>query len=180
MALETTDRSARFEALARELIDPLRRFLARRADPATAEDALGETLLVLWRRFDDVPAEGALPWAYAVARLSLANTERGQRRQRRTASRIAVVAPPSERPDGPGPRDDALHEALAALRPEDAELLRLSAWEQLGPAEIATVLELTPNAVSLRLLRAREKLREELRKIESGAGHEESKEGDSR
>jgi hypothetical protein len=32
----------------------------------------------------------------------------------------------------------------------------------------------TPNAVSLRLLRAREKLRAEIGKIEAGAGHEQS------
>ena len=88
--------------------------------------------------------------------------------------------PPAEVAASAGPRDDALHEALAALRPEDAELLRLSAWEELGPAEIATVVDVTPNAVSLRLLRAREKLREELRKIEGDAGHEESKEGGRR
>ena len=51
-------RRARFEALAPELVDPLRRFLARRTDAATADDALGETLLVCWRRLDEVP-EGA-------------------------------------------------------------------------------------------------------------------------
>jgi RNA polymerase sigma-70 factor (ECF subfamily) len=54
-------------------------------------------------------------------------------------------------------------EAMARLRPDEAELLRLWAWEQLGPAEIAAVLDLTPNAVSIRLHRAREKLREILR-----------------
>ncbi len=69
---------------------------------------------------------------------------------------------------------------MAALRPEDAELLRLSAWEQLTPAEIAAVLDLTPNAVSIRLHRARASLRDRLRKTEAGPGHEESTEGRSR
>ena len=56
-------RRARFEALARdELVEPLRRFLLRRTDPATADDVLSETLLVCWRRFDDVPAP-TLPWS---------------------------------------------------------------------------------------------------------------------
>ena len=176
---QSSERSVRFEALVRELIEPLRRFLARRTDPATAEDALAETLLVLWRRVDDVP-QAALPWAYGVARHCLANAERGQRRQRRTAARLAVVDPPTEAAPEPGSRDDALHQALLALRREQADLLRLSAWEQLTPAEIATVLDVTPNAVSIRLHRAREKLREELRKIEGDGGHEESKEGRSR
>ena len=157
------ERRARFEALAPGLVEPLRRFLARRTDPATADDVLADTLLVCWRRLDDVPDE-PLPWAYGVARHCLANAERGARRQERVAAKIAVVDPP--RSSGPEPAADAptLHEALAALRPEDAELLRLWAWEQLTPAEIAVVLDVTPNAVSIRLHRAREKLRERLAK----------------
>ena len=70
-----------------------------------------------------------------------------------------------------------LDRALAALRDEDAELLRLWAWEQLTPAEIAEVLDITPNAASIRLHRAREKLREELRKTSEAAGHEETTRG---
>ena len=75
-------RRERFEALAPGLIEPLRRFLARRTDPATADDVLADTLLVCWRRLDDVPDE-ALPWAYGVARNCLANAERSGRRQER-------------------------------------------------------------------------------------------------
>jgi RNA polymerase sigma-70 factor (ECF subfamily) len=170
---------ARFERLVREeLLDPLRRYLARRTDAATADDVLAETLLVCWRRRADVP-EHALPWAYGVARHCLANAERGARRQGRVAARLAVVDPPREASEPAGARDDALHDALARLRPDEADLVRLWAWEQLTPAEIADVLDVTPNAVSIRLHRARGRLREELGKIEAGAGHEES-EGGSR
>lgn len=158
-----------------QLVEPLRRFLARRTDAATADDVLADTLLVCWRRIDEVPEE-ALPWAYGVARLCLANAERGARRQRRVAGRIAVVDPPREATSLRSPTDDAVGEAVAALPERDAELLRLWAWEQLTPAEIATVLEISPNAVSIRLHRAREKLRGRLRKIGAAAGHEESME----
>jgi RNA polymerase sigma-70 factor (ECF subfamily) len=176
------ERRARFEALAPELVEPLRRFLARRTDPATADDVLGETLLVCWRRLDDVPADAALPWAYGVARNCLANAQRSARRQGRLAARVATVDPPAETSPGPGDGeghqgDDRLHEVLARLSDTEAELVRLWAWEQLTPAEIASVLDLTPNAVSIRLHRAREKLKELLRKDRPGAGHEESKEG---
>ena len=171
-------RRARFEVLVRdELLEPLRRFLARRTDPATADDVLAETLLVCWRRLDDLP-DPALPWAYGVARNCLANAERATRRQERVSARVAIVDPPREATDAaPAGRDDALHDALARLRPEDAELLRLWAWEQLTPAEIAAVLDVTSNAVSIRLHRARGRLREELGKVEAGAGHEESEGG---
>lgn len=173
------DRRAHFEALAPPLMEPLRRFLARRTDPATADDVLADTLLVCWRRLDEIPPE-ALPWAYGVARHCLANAERGVRRQERVAAKIAVVDPPVEAAPPGGARDDAVTDALAALRPDDAELLRLWAWEQLTPTEIATVLDVTPNAVAIRLHRARGKLKDELRKIETTPGHEESTEGRDR
>jgi RNA polymerase sigma-70 factor (ECF subfamily) len=165
-------RRARFETLVPAVIDGVRRFLARRTDPATADDVLSETLLICWRRLDEMPAEH-LPWAYGVARLCLANAERGRRRQFRLVSRISRLDPPPERVDGPAPPDDELALALRRLRPEDAEILRLWAWEDLPPAAIAVVLGITANAASIRLHRAKEKLRKTL----TASGHEESTEG---
>jgi len=165
------DARERFEALAAEVVEPVRRFLARRTDRDTADDVLSETLLVCWRRLNDVP-EHALPWVYGVARHCLENAERGERRQRRLAARITVVDPPEEAVREVDPPDARVNAALEALRPEDAELLRLWAWEQLGPSEIAEVLGVTPNAVSIRLHRARGKFVDELGKIDSDAGHE--------
>jgi RNA polymerase sigma-70 factor (ECF subfamily) len=173
-AVDVEVRRASFEVIARELVDPLRRFLVRRTDATTADDALGDTLLVLWRRYDDLP-EDVLPYAYGVARNCLANAERGARRQGRVAGRIATLDPPREVVTPVD--DDRLGEALAALPPDDADLLRLWAWEQLTPGEIAVVLEITPNAVSIRLHRARRKLADELRKVDTPAGHEGSTEG---
>ena len=170
------DRRSRFEEIARELIDPLRRYLARRTDPDTADDVLSDTLLVCWRRLDDVP-ENPLPWAYGVARNCLANAQRGERRRERLTAKLSIVAPPPQTTTGPEGRDDELLEAMAALRPEDAELLRLWAWEQLTPAEVATVLQISANAASIRLHRAHRKLGDELRKIQRHAGHERSREG---
>ena len=178
MAEEHPDDEARerFEALAAEVVEPVRRFLARRTDPDTADDVLAETLLVCWRRLDQVP-DHALPWVYGVARNCLANVQRGDRRQVRLAARITVVDPPQETVREPDPPDPRVAAVLAAMRPEEADLLRLWAWEQLGPGEIAEVLGITPNAVSIRLHRARGKFVEELRKIDDGAGHEGVREG---
>jgi RNA polymerase sigma-70 factor, ECF subfamily len=171
-----TSRSDRFEALARECLEPLRRYLARRTDPDSAADVLGDTLLVAWRRFDDLPAE-PLPWLYGVARNCLANAERGVRRRARLAARLA-----DEPAEVEAPAADDLLEALEDLDEVERELLRLWAWEQLRPAEIATVVGLTPNAVSIRLTRARQHLRERMaarddehaaaRKADDLAGHE--------
>lgn len=168
-------RRERFEEVAPGLIEPLRRYLARRTDPDTAEDVLAETLLVCWRRVAELP-DLPLPWAYAVAANCLRNAERSARRQRRVAARVATLDPPPV--VEVEPVDDAeLTQALARLRDVDAELLRLWAWEQLTPAEIATVLGISANAASIRLHRARERLRTELRKSRGRSGHEESREG---
>ncbi|WP_229072780.1 RNA polymerase sigma factor [Actinoplanes sp. DH11] len=168
-------RRARFEAVAPAVIDAVRRYLARRTDPATADDVLSETLLICWRRLEAMPDEHVL-WAYGIARNCLANADRGRRRQARLAARIARLDPPrtvSEPPAG----DDGLTDALAGLRPEEAELLRLWAWEDLSPAQIAVVLGVSVNAVNIRLHRARTSLREQLRKRGGAAGHEESTKG---
>lgn len=177
MSTPPSDLDARFEEIARGLIEPLRRFLARRTDPETAADVLADTLLVCWRRRTDLPgstAQEALPWAYGVARHALANAERGVRRQQRVAAKVAVVDPPRQvEPDVP--EHDEVTDSLAVLPPAQAELLRLWAWERLGVAEIAQVLDITANAASLRLHRAKENLREEIErrgKIDPSAGHE--------
>lgn len=177
-------RRARFEALAADVLEPLRRYLARRADPATADDALGDTLLVLWRRLDDVPTgEGALPWAYAVARGCLANAHRAARRQQRLTGRVAALDPPADvAPPGEQGQDEpdaaaALRAALATLPGDDAEVLRLWAWEQLSPAEVATVLGLAPGTARVRLHRARRRLAEALGAGEGGAGNAASSPG---
>ena len=77
---------------------------------------------------------------------------------------------------------------MARLGEADRELVRLWAWEQLEPREIALVLGLTPNAVSIRLHRIRTRLAADLvhadrvpRKKEPPAGHvagEHPREGD--
>lgn len=171
-------RRERFEEVAPGLIEPLRRYLVRRTDPDTAEDVLGETLLVCWRRVAELP-DLPLPWAYGVAANCLRNAERSARRQRRVAARVAALDPPAATAgqEGEPAGDPELTQALAELRAVDAELLRLWAWEQLTPAEIATVLGISANAASIRLHRARERLAALVRKNEARSGHEESREG---
>jgi RNA polymerase sigma-70 factor (ECF subfamily) len=154
-------RRARFAAVAPSVIDAVRRYLARRTDPAIADDVLSETLLTCWRRIDDMPDEHVL-WAYGIARRTLANAERGRRRQARLAAKIARLDPPVAVTESHQAEDEAITTALAGLRPEDAELLRLWAWEDLAPGQIAVVLDVSVNAVNIRLHRAKARLREKL------------------
>jgi RNA polymerase sigma-70 factor (ECF subfamily) len=156
-------RRRRFEDLVAAVHEPVARYLRRRTDASTVDDVLGDVLLVLWRRLDDVPADAQLPYAYGVARGCLANSRRGAARQERLVARLADGHAGTSALGVPGaadPDDDVLAGALDTLPDADRELLRLWAWEQLPPREIALVLGVTPNAVSIRLHRAKARLRE--------------------
>ncbi|HUG32372.1 MAG TPA: sigma-70 family RNA polymerase sigma factor [Acidimicrobiia bacterium] len=166
-------RRQRFEALAEEVYEPLQRYLRRRAGVEDAEDALADVMLTIWRRLDDAPREHGLPWSYGIARRVLANQRRGRSRHLRLVERIESERPPTSVPD---PADDSpdpqLASALASLSEGDQELLRLWAWEQLEPREIAPVLGITVNAATLRLSRARGRLADAIsRQNSSRAGH---------
>jgi RNA polymerase sigma-70 factor, ECF subfamily len=177
-APDDTARRTRFEAVVAAVYEPVQRYLLRRADPATADDVLGDVLLVLWHRLDDVPADAVLPWTYGVARGCLANSRRSAVRQERVVLRLARVPPEADAAAGEE-LEEALGNALAALPDADRELLRLWAWEQLPPREIALALGISANAASIRLHRAKQKLRELLvaRKDGEGSGHSGVREG---
>ena len=166
-----------FERVMRVVVEPVRRYLARRTDPATAEDVTSETLLVIWRRLDDVPPD-AVPWAVGVARLQLSNAERAQRRQRRLFTRIATVDPPQAVRDHAEGDAGYILDAMARLKPKEAEVVRLWAWDDLDLARIATVLGISVNAATIRLHRARKSLREEIGKDAPLPGHTGVKEGE--
>ncbi len=159
--VSAADRQQRFEALVLSVYAPLQRYLRRRTDPASADDVLGDVLLVMWRRVDEIPAEAMAPWCYGVARGCLANSARGAQRRQQLLHRLKEeAATPSA--DAPFSGDRVLQAALAALPEQDQELLRLWAWEQLAPREIAVALGITPNAASIRLHRTLRRLRKML------------------
>jgi RNA polymerase sigma-70 factor (ECF subfamily) len=170
--------AARFDEVYEAARDPLVRYLARRAAPDAVEDLFAEVMTVAWRRLADIPAGAELPWLYATARRVLANHRRSNGRFGRLVEKLALVdrhAAPGLPPNG----DPDLADALAGLSATDAEILRLWAWEELAPAEIAVVLGISANAASIRLHRAKGRLRERLedthgqtaRKTAPVAGH---------
>lgn len=167
------ERRDRFETVVADVYDPLQRYIRRRAAADEAGDVLSDVLLTMWRRLDDVPDGAALPWSYGVARRALSNHRRAASRHLRLVERLESERPPVADDDPAGQLEDPeLAAALAALPIADQEILRLWAWEQLEPREIAMALGSTANAVSLRLSRARKKLADALaRQDRSTAGH---------
>lgn len=188
------EREKRFRSLAELVVEPVRRYLARRTDPATAAEVFNETLLVCWRRLDEVGGtlDGSagpdpVPWAIVVARNLLANAQRAERRRNRLVGKIIALDPPASVVDaavgGATDEADAVLDALARLRSADAELLRLWAWDGLESPQLATVLGISANAAAIRLHRAKARLRAELlspqtvMKSAHPAGHVEAEEG---
>lgn len=178
------ERERRMRNLVALVADPLRRYLRRRTDAATADDVIGDTLLVCWRRLDEVP-DDALPWVIVVARQCLRNAQRAERRRTRLIGRIIAIDPP------PAATDENLSAsivdgtaeatrvstALAGLRRDDAEILRLWAWDELESPQIAVVLDIRANAAAVRLHRAKARLKQELLKSGNPAGHVSHDEG---
>jgi RNA polymerase sigma-70 factor (ECF subfamily) len=159
-----TDRSShrveKFTELFRaNRLDILRYFIRRSTNPDEAADALAETFLVAWRRIDGVPdgLEGRL-WLYGVARnilfKQLANQQHATVLNERLASELTATFTP--------PADIELRElvltAVSQLIRSDREIVELSAWEELAPNEIASVLGISNNAARVRLHRARQRL----------------------
>ena len=148
----------------RALVPDLLAYFGRRLqDHEDAADALGETLLVLWRRRSRVPddVEGTRQYAFGIARNVLASARRGRMRRRQLADRISeqLAVAWSEHP----PSTDAdLETALGTLGERDRELVLLVAWEGFGVAEAGAVLGLKPDAARQRYSRARTRLRTEL------------------
>jgi RNA polymerase sigma-70 factor, ECF subfamily len=176
------ERERLFRDLVDQVHDPVHRYLVRRCPASDVDDVLADVLLVLWRRLDEVPADRPLAWCYGVARRVLANLRRAHRRRDAVVERVIRLAPPTSVP-GPDAGEDTapdhLTAALGALRENDRELLRLWAWEHLGPADIAAVLGISANAAAIRLHRAKGRLRDaiamkELRewRTETGRGEE--------
>lgn len=170
------DRESRFEFVVGEVYEPLQRYLGRRARADDASELLNDALLVIWRRLDEVPIDDVRPWSYGVAKQCLANHRRGDQRRLRLVGRLASQPSAREHSVQPTIADDghlALATAMEELEESERELVRLWAWEQLEPREIAIALNTTANAVSLRLTRAKKKLAASIeRQNVTGAGHE--------
>lgn len=145
----------RFETLFTDHQRSVLAYAMRRAPSAAdAEDVAAETFATAWRKLDSIPPDAVLPWLYAVARRVLANQRRGNGRRERLAARLRPYDVPTPLHAGED-MDRPAFEALGSLSAADQEILRLVAWEELGNREIAQVLGISPNAVAIRLHRAR-------------------------
>lgn len=138
----------------------LLRYLERRVGIDDAPDLLGETLVVAWRRVDDLPedAERARMWLFGIARGTILNHARGERRRlalvdviRRRLSISRVSAPADNGAD--------VRDAVARLDDDLAEIVKLVHWEGFTLPEVAELLGIPATTARSKYRRARENLR---------------------
>ena len=160
-AVGSGERSA-FEAAWRDHYPAVLRYCARRTgDRQQALDATSETFVTAWRRVTDLPGE-PLPWLLGIARRTLANQWRGDRRRDALVARLSWQADFSGGDEAELEAAQAAVDAFNALGQGHREVLALSIWEGLKPREAAEVLGISASAFSVRLHRARKALREQL------------------
>lgn len=143
-------------------------YLLRRLDTmATAQDLAEDVFLVAWRKLGQVPeGEDAVYWLYAVARKTLGNHIRKAAGRSRIAPRLVEPDPPPVgQPEEQLVRNDearAVMEAIARLREQDQELIRLAYWDELPHAAIGDLLGVSRSVVDVRLHRAMRRLGKDL------------------
>jgi RNA polymerase sigma-70 factor (ECF subfamily) len=163
------ERRRRFDVLFEAYSSDVVAYCGWRASSASdAEEAVAEVFLTAWRRLDDVPrGDAARVWLYATARRVIANQRRSTRRRAALSERIALATPPQD--SAPADAEESLvYEALRRLGPLDREVLLLSEWEGLSPAQIASVLHCPRVTARGRLHRARRRFRSALEELLAG------------
>lgn len=167
------DRRA-FRALALRLTGPALGLATRvLGDRATAEDAVQEALLRLWReapRFD--PGRGSFPGWWRRMLMNCALDRRRTIRAVVPLDEAAAVADPGPTPEtaaAQAARRSRIDAAMAALNPRQRAAIALFHGEGASMKEIAVALETTPKAVEGLLTRARAELARSLAELEDEA-----------
>lgn len=166
---------ADLEKLFRTEYRTIRGYVGRRVEAGQAEDVTSEIFVLAVRAASSYrPSKGQpRPWLFGIAHNHLRNHARSEARRFRAQAATAargVVSTDDAGVDQSNDRIDAarleaiLASALQALPRAQRDVLLLSAWADLSPAEIATVLNTRPATVRSRLSKARSQVREHLKR----------------
>jgi RNA polymerase sigma-70 factor (ECF subfamily) len=139
--------------------------LALTADPASAEDVVQEAFVRVWRRRDRLTAPGQLDryLLRAVRNLAFDLHRRGKVRSAALEEGKLGLLAPGAGSASDGVDREALNAALAALPPEQREVVVLRAFEGLTAPEIAERTGAPVGTVHSRYRYALERLRSTLK-----------------
>lgn len=149
----------RFEEVVRAHGTAVLHYFTRRVQPTEdAADLLQQTLVVAWRKFDQLPddPDSVRGWLLGVARGELTNHYRSQHRRSAATQRLRehLATIEGEAP----PANEQVRRALAELSVDDQELLGLTYWEGLSSRQIGLVLGVAEATIRKRVERARSRL----------------------
>lgn len=132
-------------------------YVTRRIGDTRAEDVTAEVFTRAWQSWAQAPADKR-PWLFGIARHIIVDNYRAQQRESKLITAMHdVAAPPTYQMDPATSLD--LQAAWAKLPIADKEALALVAWEGLTGPQAAMVLGCTRAAFSVRLSRARRRLK---------------------
>lgn len=135
-------------------------------DEAAAEDALQEAMVSIWSHAGDFRGESAKGWIFTIVRNAVNRQLRRRREDPVAPEPLAALGEAAGWGASPDPEaamqllqdGKALARCIAALRPEDREVITLLDLEGLEQAEAARILGLSLAALKSRIHRARLKL----------------------
>ncbi|MFE2914369.1 RNA polymerase sigma factor [Kitasatospora indigofera] len=149
------------------------RYAWRRVGAEAAPDITQEVFTAVWQRLDRVPRGQPLPWLYAIARNIVAGHHRARERAEYLHAQSALTHPSSTRDVGiQVAEQNAFRRGWAELSDNDRELLALIGWEGLSITQAAASLGCSAAACSVRLYRARTRLRRRLAQHTTTTDHD--------
>jgi RNA polymerase sigma factor (sigma-70 family) len=156
-----------FAVLFRRHAAGIGRYVTRRLGPQAAEDIVAETFLVAFRRRAayDVARADARPWLHGIAANLIRRQYRDEERKLRALARSGVdplAESAAVRAEARLAADEAsrsVSAALAALSPEQRDVVLLITWAELTYDQVAEALGIPEGTVRSRMSRARSRLR---------------------
>lgn len=151
----------RFTEVYGACLPAIRSYLYRRVDAGVVDDLTSDVFAVAWKKRDAVTPGEELPWLYRIARYTVANH---RRKQKKAFDLLAYFTIPDTSPaaDTFVHHDPELAAAWNQLKPNWREALVLVVIEDMSVADAARILDVSPNTVSIRLHRAKKHLAQNL------------------
>lgn len=151
----------KFTSLYREFLPQISKYLVRRCERSDVSELASRVFEIAWHKKGQAPQGYELAWLYRIAGFVVANHRRALKAEQNFLARFQ----PSDY--APSPEDIALADknlasAWKKLSSFEREAISLTAFEGLSNIEAAVALEISPNAYSQRLSKARAKLKANL------------------
>jgi len=161
-----------FERLFYKMKDKLYRFSIRIVkDSAVAEDVVQEVMIKLWNRREKLSEiENAEGWLMVMTRNLSIDKIRSKHHKTNSLETAFHVQDLTVKPDQQAEQSDMMkkiHEAVQLLPENQRMVFHLRDIEGLTYKEISAVLEISLEKVKVSLYRARQKLRKQLKQVES-------------